>query len=125
MPIISFCDALLYAGDYVYAGVNVGDVYKIDPSTFEVIATYTIGSAYSLAYDGTYLYVGANGGVVKVNPSTMTAVADVVSPDSGIVYGLTYIGTYLYAGTSNNHVYQIDPSTMTVIGTFAPDNDRL
>ena len=68
----------------------------------------------ALASDGTYLYAGGDTNKVwKINPSTMSKVAEINY--GGDIYALASDGTYLYAGGAKNKVWKINPSTMSKV----------
>jgi hypothetical protein len=84
-----FCEALVFDGTYIYAGINASPavVVKINPATMETVATLVGMLPFeefctSLASDGTYLYAGFNpiilpdtkAKAVKIDPTTMTRV---------------------------------------------------
>ncbi len=103
-------------------GVSIFGVAGSMPRVIEISDKMAIldlidygGNINALAFDGTYLYVGGNGGRVwKINPSNMSKVAESAA-HGATIYALAFDGTYLYAGGSARTVWKINPSDMSKV----------
>ncbi|KAF8208988.1 quinon protein alcohol dehydrogenase-like superfamily [Mycena galopus ATCC 62051] len=110
----------------VYMASN-GYVYCLDFYSGAVIATNNLdGRGHSevrlaASADGSFLFVGTDGYVLSLNPTTLSTLWEISLPECGynIVFVL-YTGGIVYAG-SNGYVYRLDPSNGEVLYTNGLD----
>lgn len=131
---------LAFDGVNLYAGLRffgvggaptTGGILKLDPATMAEVNRWVIPfpgfSAFSLGYDGTYLYAGLSTGYIcQVDPATMGWVG---SWGGGGLYGgisaFAFDGSYIYAASLGSggagqpgKVTQIDPAGMGQLGEW-------
>ena len=122
------CQKLAYDGTYLYAflGTSPTKVVRIDPVTMTRVQSLTLSGYYvSDAFcNGQFIYCLINATrVVKIDPETFTEVASYTAPQS--VAGITSASGIIYAA-SNNYMYKIDPSTMTLMSRVSLfDNESM
>jgi len=132
-PILSMADAgtiggICTDGTYIWvaASVDTNDdlvedtvkVYKISPTTLEIIASYAIDAPANLAtplemcYDGTYLWIAdftdANHDIIYFKISDQTDGVVALTYESSCV---CFDGTYIWAGEYGAKLGKIDPAT--------------
>lgn len=113
---------------YVTAYTNPPRVVKIDPQSMTEVGRWTGTAAHGrspgITYDGEYIYASLETGMVKIDPSTMSMVAEWVSPGYSC-YPISFDGLYLYVGGSDTTdpdlravLVKIDRNTMTDVATW-------
>jgi len=117
---------LTFDGTYLWSADN-GDgnsqngakIYKLDPNTGAIIASYSpLGtSPNGLAWDGQYLWHSdhGTGQIYKLDPSTVTVITSFSAP-GGFPFDLAWYDGYLYAVQGNTTtISKIDPATGTEV----------
>ena len=119
---------LTWDGQYLWlAGDSQRRIYKLNPSTGEVISSFASPNSYprGLTWDGQYLWLAGYSPkrIYKLNPSTGEVISSFAGPD-GVPEGLAWDGQYLWlAGDNPDRLYKLNPSTGEVISSFAsPDS---
>lgn len=114
-----------YDGVYLYAVAVTfpGIVYKIDPETVSIVTTLTLpndgnhNGSYGIVYAFGYLWVtnqDPNWSVTKIDPVTMTEVANILIAEGSCHYGCTDgTNVYFVTRTSPSVLIVIDPTTDT------------
>jgi hypothetical protein len=103
--------SLITDGTYIYAGLMIVTggypyVYKINPVSMTTVLTWTAlatqNYAHSLLYDGKYIYVGIESGIMygvtKLNKDLMTTISHWRDLSGASLYALTFDGLFIYAG---------------------------
>jgi len=89
-----------YSNDMLWAGGRNGLMWKVDPDTLSISNTISFEeeSVWSLAHDGTYLWVGYNGfpAIIQINPTEPEVVARYPYPTDRTVYDFTYVNNALW-----------------------------
>ena len=120
----SYPYGLTWDGQYLWlAGNNQARIYKLNPSTGEVISSFASPNSAprGLTWDGQYLWLAGDtqDRIYKLNPSTGEVISSFASPDLQ-PQGLTWDGQYLWlAGSYYDRIYKLNPSTGEVISYFA------
>lgn len=92
-------------------------VFKIDPSTMEVLSYWDMGAKYQvvgICTGGGYVFATSVAYGYKIDPSTMTT-AGTFTPDSSDAHNGLYYGGTLYIANGGSQLYTVDPSSMTKI----------
>ena len=108
----------------VYTGDVNGNLYKIDHSGNEVwVDSSGSNIVYSLANNGTHIFVSRSGSVVDAYDSS-GAVQWTNTDNSNGVYGIAASGSYVYTAAGSQEVRKID-STGSTVWSFTGHTDQV
>jgi hypothetical protein len=110
-------------GTYVYGlGLSGTSIYKVDPATNTVVATYALGAASdNLAIAGGYAFYIQGGRLVIIRTSDGSQVANPFNSD--VTGSFTTAGNYISVANGLN-VTVINASTLSLYGTFMIPTNR-
>lgn len=114
---------IIYNGTYIYANDGSSYVIAIDPSTFTVVQTSAAvgneGNGPTSVNDAYLFYADVGPHTSTVYQLSLSSLAITASLGiSDTVANMMFDGTYLIVITNTgNKLYQVDPSTLTVVNT--------
>jgi hypothetical protein len=118
---------MTFDGEYLWAtDWSAQSINQYDTSDCSIIASYVPslpgGSPHGMAWDGTHLWVGIEGGRIYQMTNVCDTVRSIPSPynDDFEPRGLAFDGEYLWVGNQAlNCIYRIDTISGTVLDTYS------
>lgn len=110
---------------------HTSTVYKYDTTDCSIVSSFSppfYGNPNGMAWDGTYLWVGEEGGQIWQLDTAGAVIHTIPSPNSNSFNprGLAYDGQYLWVGAQTvGLIYMVDPTDGAVLGTYTAPSANL